>query len=1001
MLRKILTHILTLFLLLLVAMPAEAGIVTWKQFQLASGYSPRALPKNPEKGTYSDGYTTIDYKFEGVKVVKVEDVIFSDYVSNIRAIKVTGVCHNGYVGLKGNVSFSGVAKGMGMAELVNAGKDEDNYEIDMAPYLKEEKEGEEFAKEVISAYTNAIKDKIIHGYGLINDAWEETSMDASDLPFKVSTHLVNPAVEVINTYVIAASDDNGSVAIYGTFVNLDYGNALSVIGVNVTDDTMAADEAGEVPWAIPAALIGAIGVGAAVVAARKGKSEEEDEENDEEEEEEDAQYELCVAKYFGDTLYVGGAPQQVYARVLKTTKHGTFLDMPLTQMIQISSPQYLRVVPRGLQGDFMVADVSVEGDRRQADYAVVSFSIGGNGSSYTNNVHFYIEYPSIEMEKGNIDVLAGDNRIYRFNFTVKAASLPKAVTVKPVEGFDIRCEQDGMDGYKWVAIIANETLPIEGNVIGKNGNKYTNRSRVEIEAELDGGVMLNDFFNITQYPDGLSVWTDEEDSGFMVIHTENEITEFERTHVRATYFEVRHASYNEQTMQAEVLILEGLQKVDREITCDERYTHLHEDFTYDVGHVRESFSIEPTHTLAMKELPYEAFINIEANVKGEIIPYDLPVLIYGQKPLPVDEWQKEFDSLNRTIKNFNLQDDPNVKRTLSMARSINAHDLNLIHRALLEEAVQFYEGEALRYQTIDKWLAAGEACCNVLEFCGDQAFSFLAKRWTGELGEAILSPLKKFFIEKLCGELIAHGLWDEKNQASRDAFEEGVVSNWAGTLYDIANKILENELDNTIKVFKAAGSGWTSVEHGKRQIGILVAGFALLNFVKHYNHDKDKSIRGSVFKSIIASLQDLTNLAVKKLIGQCLENYISKLSESATKGLSDWLGKMIKESDGLEKFLADSCKDLITKGTDATVESTVGEVFKNPLTVPVAGLITSIKGTQFVFQNAKGVIYYFKFSSVIDLGRFFFDVVTYPFRGIFDNPQPVIDADRIYKKRVG
>ena len=62
MVRKILTHILTLFLLLLVAMPAEAGTVTWKQFQLASGYSPRALPKNPEKGTYSDGYTTIDYK---------------------------------------------------------------------------------------------------------------------------------------------------------------------------------------------------------------------------------------------------------------------------------------------------------------------------------------------------------------------------------------------------------------------------------------------------------------------------------------------------------------------------------------------------------------------------------------------------------------------------------------------------------------------------------------------------------------------------------------------------------------------------------------------------------------------------------------------------------------------------------------------------------------------------------------------------------------------------
>ena len=437
----------------------------------------------------------------------------------------------------------------------------------------------------------------------------------------------------------------------------------------------------------------------------------------------------------------------------------------------------------------------------------------------------------------------------------------------------------------------------------------------------------------------------------------------------------------------------------REITCDERYTHLHEDFKYDVGHVRESFSIEPTHTLAMTELPYEAFINIEANVKGEIIPYDLPVLIYGQKPLPVDDWQKEYDGLKRTIVNFNLQDDPNVMRTLRMARSINAHDLNLMHRALLEEVVQFYEGEALRYQTIDKWLAAGEACCNVLEFCGDQAFSFLAKRWTGEFGEAILTPYKKF-VFKLVAESYAHTIWDECDQASHDTFVEGIVKSGAGALYDIASKILENELDKTINVFKDAG-GWANVEHRKKQVGMLVAGFSVLNFVKHYCHDEDKSIRGSVFKSIIASLQDLTNLALKKLLGQCLENYISKLSESATKGLSDWLGKMITKSDGLEKFLADSCKDLITKGTDATVESTVGEVFKNPLTVPVAGLITSIKGTQFVFQNAKGVIYYFKFSSVIDLGRFFFDVVTYPFLGAFENPQPVIDADRIYKKRVG
>ncbi len=777
--------------------------------------------------------------------------------------------------------------------------------------------------------------------------------------------------------------------------------------VNVTVDSNGGTS-GDFPYSIPIGVIGAIGIGAAVYASMHGKSGEDGGDDDDEGEDEQASYDMYINKNFGDTLYIGEKPKPVYARIVKTTGNGSFTDMELTSMITISSPEGMDVTGYRMEGEYAAADVAAGAEAWGK--GIVTFQLSGNGSSYTNNMHFYIANPDIVLDESELNVIAGDGNLYKFAFTVKTGAEPKDVRIDNVEGFSIRCERDGAaEDYRYVLTVENHSQPLTSIVVGTDKSTHPNRIEAVVEADVEDGKTLSQRFEIVLYPDGASVWTEEMEDDRMVIHTENEYEYMGEKGVVDTAIDIYHARYNAQTQRAEVQKVSNL-SVDKELRGDKLYVkHLGEDFKYRITHIADSFHIAPKHTLAMKEEPYEVALSVTSTINGQEVTYEVPALIYGKKPEPIDEWKVEYEKLKRTIVNFNLQDDPNVLRTLRAGRAINAHDLNYFHRALLEEVVQFYEGEAERYETIDKWLAAGEVCCSALEFIGDQAFTFLAKRWTGELGECILSPLKKF-TEKWLAEYTVHELWGESGVDVEDSFAENTYNNSATMYYEMATKILEKEVTDTINIFKEAG-GWSKVAHRKKQVGIIVAGFALVNFVKHYNFDDDEQIRGSVFKSLQASLTDLTTQAIKTILGEWLGKYMDKIGNGAGNKVVTWFGSMIKENDGLQEFIKDTCVDLMKKPVDALSEKTA-----DMATHPIATVITFKDTAEHVVRNYEDVYkktkegielhfanasYYIQCKSYTDLGRFFFNIISYPFFGLFDNPKPIVNADRIYKKREG
>ena len=183
-------------------------------------------------------------------------------------------------------------------------------------------------------------------------------------------------------------------------------------GAHYEEDNDAWDFGGPWPYAIPASVIGAIGGYAAT--RRRRKDDEDDDDQDE------APYELHIYKAFGNTLLVGDAPQQVFAKVVrKDPKAGDRTDPALTAMISITSgDQYLEVQDAGMYGEWRTAWVTAPDLPQVPDEGIVTFFMGNEMGSYTNRLHFHID-------KG--EVLFGQDNLTMPAFYKKQVELPFVV----------------------------------------------------------------------------------------------------------------------------------------------------------------------------------------------------------------------------------------------------------------------------------------------------------------------------------------------------------------------------------------------------------------------------------------------------------------------------------------------------------------------------------------------------------------------------------------------
>lgn len=242
---------------------------------------------------------------------------------------------------------------------------------------------------------------------------------------------------------------------------------------DVTIDTMASsveDEEAEQSWVIPAAIAGAVAVGAGGIAAsrrsrkkkkqKKNQKKEEKQEDEEQKEDDDPDkctYEMRIRKDFGDTLYPGDANHKIYARIVKIDSRGNeTTDYALTQRISISADDNLEVSSQQMAGDYMGAFIRAHATKTPAAEAIVTFRLATQGGSFCNRMHINIAQQMITFSEDELTIPAGFEKPIYLPFEVDGMGEEPTVKAKITgDKYSVKVEYD-KEGELYYAVITDK-----------------------------------------------------------------------------------------------------------------------------------------------------------------------------------------------------------------------------------------------------------------------------------------------------------------------------------------------------------------------------------------------------------------------------------------------------------------------------------------------------------------------------------------------------------------
>ena len=242
---------------------------------------------------------------------------------------------------------------------------------------------------------------------------------------------------------------------------------------DVTIDSMASsveDEEAEQSWVIPAAIAGAVAVGAGGIAAsrrsrkkkkqkknQKKEKKQEDEEQKEDDDPDKCTYEMRIRKDFGDTLYPGDANHKIYARIVKIDSRGNeTTDYALTQRISISADDNLEVSSQQMAGDYMGAFIRAHATKTPAAEAIVTFRLATQGGSFCNRFHINIAQQMITFSEDELTIPAGFEKSIYLPFEVDGMGEAPTVKAKITgDKYSVKVEYD-KEGELYYAVITDK-----------------------------------------------------------------------------------------------------------------------------------------------------------------------------------------------------------------------------------------------------------------------------------------------------------------------------------------------------------------------------------------------------------------------------------------------------------------------------------------------------------------------------------------------------------------
>lgn len=710
-------------------------------------------------------------------------------------------------------------------------------------------------------------------------------------------------------------------------------------GLSSIFNTDADTEGGETGLPVaPVIAVGVLGLAAAALGLKSKGKKSKKQRQAEDEKEEQSSFNLYVRKDFGNKIKRGGAPEFVYARMVEVKKGGVEVNRDdLTARIEIFSPDsYMEIGTPSFSGDYMGASVKADYyETGGPEEGTVSFRFTGEGGTFQNNVKFqivgdpYINYP----EKGK-DLSPTINMVYgcngKYEYKIEFCDFAKPLTNAQIEiaRDDLASGKlEKVDEYNYVINLDNlssrpdtstyKTESFNIKITGENESEYVeDRVRVVLQPEglsvvdMDNQFDDEGYFKVICYPDA-----DKVDSG-EVLPT--------RFKLQLTVAETK----DDGKTEVKVISPSDYTPVFGELKgTDTKTDTLASRYPIEVNAAEVSnrgiYRFEPKQSLPEPETGrIHIKLPISADYGNEKYEIELNVRLMGEPMDPMAGWDEELEILRKRVERYGLSADL-AERMRALGRNRSTQELRLMNKMILIESSIYFTNEAREYNDIADRLQEIETGLEVIKWLGDQSFSVLMTIYTGPAGEAIITPAKEILVAMI-GEVGTQIFMGETF-----VFENLKVA------------------DNISAVFESYILNSLGPDMSMKKAGVVIAGFAIFNFSKHYLLDVDERGNRDFYKALNSAFSDLTSTTMKIAAGKYFENLVgSKKSGEKLQGwVSNWLKEGLPEmvyDEAGEKILSKYLEEICGKGA-AWVYGTMNEASENgELNVDVDKLILTV-----------------------------------------------------------
>lgn len=401
---------------------------------------------------------------------------------------------------------------------------------------------------------------------------------------------------------------------------------------------------------------------------------------------------------------------------------------------------------------------------------------------------------------------------------------------------------------------------------------------------------VTDFLDLTLIEEGLFFEGDTDKKGSLIIESYIHSKAEEASEIDPTRFKILCVVKKEDIeiggSTAEFIDMSDVElKFDTLVGTNSESESLVQVYRYEIKKTSQAgtFELYPLTSVPYSDKPLNIVLPVSCTINEKDYDLNLPVQIIGQPLGRPEAWDAELKNLIHMIKNY-----VKPEKQLFYIQQIKAHKnrlsvegLRLRRRFVWAEARKDLLQEAKDHMAMAEIYEWGEFGASALKWVGDQAFAYLAKYYSGEIGELILVPMKDIIV-MLIGELSAEYFFGSGTMTEEQIY----VASLNSIISSIENDIMSDFSFEGISL---------------KKVGRYFGALASVNFLKHYMLDtKPDGSPIGFWDAIVSTCSDLTINFFKILVAQKFEALI----------------KMPASKEFFEKYASKYMKEIILKATN-------------------------------------------------------------------------------------